>query len=253
MLTFLLLAVTSWVPGARECTEPAFLNARRLFVEEVRARKPDSPAYIPIPFPQRDKDVVKDFKASILRGNRYDNRQIVDGVRSNAYRYEILRVTGWVTEYCIPFGRSPVILLRLFDRASGQEITRVPMGETGFVNCCIPSPSAMRRIPTMAEADRVLERANIRAHDAEYMFIRQLGESPDTPMHPCVGYRNDDGSYFVADDGLWFISKDARHISWRTAIDPEKLQKELESMPPGAKPYWIGGDDVVIAVPVATP
>ena len=254
MLTLFLLAVSGWVPSSPQCVGLAI--RRQIYVEAVRARKPDDLRYVRFPFPQTDEEVLADFKYAILEqgSHRGDDQQISEGVRRNAYRYEILRITSWSGDYCTEFHRSPSFLLRIFDRAGGVEVTRVTIDETGSPSCCVAPRNDLLPIPTIAEADRVLEMAHIRAAGAEYVYIsRPWTESPYAAPHPYVAYRNDDGIYVVADDGLWFLPRDGQRLPFRTVFDAGKLHKALESMPRDAGPFSLSGDEFVVALPVDAP
>jgi len=251
VLTLLLLAVAGWTPSPSPCTESALVR-RQVYVNAVRNRKPGNLFYAEIPFPQSDDDVLADFKAAIRTRDAscVTDPSIADGVLRDAYRYEIVRVTNWVVDDCHEFGNA-FFVLRVFNRVDGKEVTRVLIDESGAIGCSAARPDEMPSIPTIANADRILANAHIRAAGAEYVSIsRPWHDLPLAPPHLSVAYRNSDGIYVVAEDGLWFLPKDGERLSWRAILNEDDLLKVLESYPPDAGPFSISSGQFVIALPV---
>src|ERR1700730_1153261 len=112
------------------------------FEQAVRAASPGSTVYVPKPYPASDGQVIADFlyqykgwhweRADPRRLPRGEAR-VLSGILESTVTFQVVRLENWDATRCGSEQRSDFYyLLRIFDAASGGELSRVTLNPSGL-------------------------------------------------------------------------------------------------------------------------
>jgi hypothetical protein len=230
-------AVLSWPAALR--AEPWGLvscppegEARwQAFEQAVRTAHPGSRVYVPKPYPVTSIQVIADYLyqyKSLQRDRRdpktlnADEVPVLDGIMNSTVTYEVLRVENWTTMRCgTEKRRDSYYLVRVFDAASGIELTRAVIDYSGLFFVLVnmredqraENPALQRgRLPppadAMAQADA---RFNIQGELPEY--VTTYGSIHCHFAYPCLAFQQGGRSYILFQDEIFEIPAAGRRLT----------------------------------------
>jgi hypothetical protein len=197
-----------WSPGG-EC-RPEDQPKYDQFERAVRTASPGSTVYVPKPYPTTDRQVIQDFvyQYKSLHRERADPKKLpkgelplLQGILDSTVTFTVQRVEDWTLGRCGKEERSYFShLIRVFDAASGAEISRVTLRESGLWSSKsnyfsgapfppLPDPEAAMR--------KVAAAYNIQGDSPQY--IVSLGGIYCPWSLPCLAFRQGDDAYIYLD------------------------------------------------------
>ena len=179
------------------------------FEQAVRAASPGSTVYVPKPYPASDRQVIADFLYQ-YRGwhwERADPRRlprgearVLSGILESIVTFQVLRLENWDATRCGSEQRSDFYyLLRIFDAASGDELSRVTLHPSGlwatkgnsfegFSFLSLPDPDLVLR-------EEVAPSYGVGAERGSTQYIEHLGAIVCGWMAPCLAFRQGGDAY----------------------------------------------------------
>lgn len=218
---------------------------------KVRAARPDSSFYAPVPFPQLNADVVRDLAEAVIR--LYPRRSssaataIADGMRRDQYRYEVHRVADWTPGRCAEAGNAgdTYFLIVIRDKRTMLVIAEAAVAENGlFGQLGIPG-GPVKHIVSLDAAMRQLREAGVESADAQYVATE--GGVGCHRLRPCVASRNASGIYILREGGTWFMPLGGRIHSLRTIASDKGRSDFVRTLAPGESYVTLGADAIVVA------
>jgi len=198
-------------------------------------------------------DLGEKVGAHLLRGVLF----YLPPIREGKVRFTFESVEDWTHVRCVYSRARTWTVARVFDIATGTEISRVALDETGFFRSGrnVPSgsqladwPDAARAAPRLAAvADRALEPP---------ILVRSSPYCNDELL-PCVAAESADSSavFVLRPSGEVFrVSLHARVVfPRRDFLDVESTQIAKRYLKPGEFLFWLGPDVLGVGEPLATP
>jgi hypothetical protein len=135
-------AVAVAEPWSLGTCNPAGQANWNAFEQTVRKAKPGSVYYVPKPFPTTDNDVIADYLSQYKSLHREalptsalpaNEKTVLDGILGSTVSFAVKRVENWTPMRCaLDKKRDFYYLVQVFDAASGQELTRVVLDNSGL-------------------------------------------------------------------------------------------------------------------------
>jgi hypothetical protein len=237
MKRYFLVAVLAFWPGlcAAQPWIPVECKARNEglrseFARKVREAKRESHLYVPKPFPRSDADVIEDFKygyGQMFKGMELsqipqEDWPLYAAIQKGSLSIRVVRVENWAPDRCSPDQqRDFFYLLHISDSASGQEIARAIVNQSGFLGGwgAPPDPAALEGAPFRALAAPPLEEAlaQVRARfglkGAQAQYVTTWGTPQCALPVPCVAFQAGGKNYLYLDDKLVEFTLQSRGYS----------------------------------------
>ncbi len=206
----------SWTLG--ENCRPEDQPKYEQFEQAVRTASPDSTVYVPKPYPTTDPQVIQDFLYQYkgLHREKADPQKLpkgelplLNGILDSTLTFTVQRIADWTPGRCGKEQRNDFLyLIRIFDAASGAEISRVTLRESGLWSSKTNSSSSSHfaLLPTPeAAAQQVTAAYRIQGEAPQY--IVSLGSIYCPWSAPCLAFRQGKDAYvFHRSDGLFKIA-----------------------------------------------
>lgn len=236
------------------------------FEHAVRTAKPGSTVYVPKPYPETPRQVIADYLyqyKSLHRERRgasglpANEAPVVDGIMNQTVTFQVLRVANWTSMRCgTEKRRDFYYLVRVFDVASGVELTRAVIDQSGlffmFSNLpedkrAEPAEAQLRRLPEPAEAmARASARFKIQGRSPQY--VTTYGTIDCDFADPCLAFQHGGSSYILSNDALFEVSAGGPKLTAGKDVgDPEKNAAILRSLDPASRLVSLGGPAWTIA------
>ncbi len=252
-----LPASTAFAWNLTPCSQAA-LQKRGEAIHQLRAAQPGSLQYIPKPFPRNGVEVVEDYRYQIL--SRWSHsapselsdaqRALMDGLERDTLAIDVERVQNWSLRRCSDAGAGDSYhLLRIFDRASGKEIARAALQESGVLEQTgFPGAADGPIADLNTVAKKVSEAVGAPAQSPVY--VTSTGTLRCDVLMPCVAVRSQSSVFLVAPEGEMFeIPAQRRLLSFKNDLGNEQKRnaKQKELAPRGEVVTSLGGDQFVVA------
>src|ERR1041385_5422185 len=108
--------------------------------------------WIPYPFPHNDAQAIEDFRHQYLdiwghkQATDTARRHFVDSLSANTLKFDVYRVENWRSNRCdSPMNGDFFFLLRMRDGATGQEIARADLYDSGVFASIAIAPADLPR------------------------------------------------------------------------------------------------------------
>lgn len=274
VLSSLLLAFAG--SDARAQGAPWFLGTcppgaeqKALQVErKIRETRPGAPNHVQHPYPRTPErvfqDFVSQFQESWSQRSKEDTpapeRSLLSLLDRGAVRYEALKIAEWRAQRCSRmFGKKDSLwLLRLFDKAQGNEVARVTLRDSGLM-ATLDFPQEpgqeMRladghRLEPFEQAAKAALEAGLPAKDFQYVAVAGPGLMCYESM-PCIAFRHGGRAFLYRSGKLFELLHDRIRFSNRKFVHegPERADI-LAKLKPGDHVVSLGGDDMTIARPI---
>jgi hypothetical protein len=233
--------------------------AERAALEKaMRSASPD-PLYLPHPFPQTMDQAVADLVFAHRRAAgraapmREDDARFFEAVDADEARFVVAKVANWTPERCeSPFGQTDFhYLIRVFDKASGNEITRASVTEAGRVYQLVHRPADPEQAAfTMSDLPTLSIPKSLQApQNAQY--VQTWGQVQCHALKPCVAFQSGGREYLARGGDLYRLEVEKPISLGRRLGSPEARQEYLATLE--GRPerlVSVGGDRVVLAVPI---
>jgi hypothetical protein len=239
--------------------------------DSVRKARPGDPDYVVHPYPTTAKlvfaDFVSQFQDSWSRQAAQDipapERSLLAGLAAGKVRYEVLEVAEWRAQRCSRiFGKKDLVfLLRLFDKANGNELARITLQDSGLLATLDFAPedggeiqlTDGHRLEPLERALAAARQAGIKASHVQYVAVG----SPSLACYdsiPCIALRQGTRAFLYRSGQLFELEYQKTRISNEKLIrnTPERAAV-AKSLGPHRHVVSLGGDDMTIARPVAGP
>jgi hypothetical protein len=205
-----------WNPGEGCSPEDQLKYAQ--FEQAVRTASPGSTVYVPKPYPTTDPQVIQDFlyQYKSLHREKADPKRLpqgelalLNGIRDSTVTFILERVADWTPGHCGKEQKNDFLyLIRVFDAASGAEISRVTLRTSGLwsskSNASSSAPFAPLPPPEVATR-QVAAAYGIQGEDPQH-FV-SLGSIYCPWSAPCLAFRQGKDTYvFHRADGLFRIA-----------------------------------------------
>lgn len=236
--------------------------------DSIRKSRPGDPDYVVHPYPSTPelvfRDFVSQFQDSWSQRPSKDipapERSLLASLAAGQVRYQVLEVTEWRAQRCSRiFGqKDTVFLLRLFDKATGGELARITLQESGLLATLDFATEDGREIQLtdghrLEPFDRALaaaQRAGIKAKDLQYVAVG----SPSLACYdsvPCIALRQGNRAFLYRSGQLFELEYQKTRISNQKLIrnTPERAAV-AKTLGPHQHVVSLGGDDMTIARPV---
>jgi hypothetical protein len=268
-----LLANQAFAWNPEVCNGNDFAGRAR-FEAFMRAAKPGDPVYVPKPFPHNNNEVIEDFfQQAQDKVNRPSAPFLEPGQRALRRAMEqgtlhigIVREANWRNYRCALYrSGETVYLLRLYDTATGTEIARAAIEESGLMNAIMypldrTTPIWSKPLLTLPEAEQLLNSAVGKVVDVQYATSH--GTIGCDEWLPCVAGRlvGHDGYAIVSYNGIYTFDVGSRRIDQSASSAKDKasvgssmrsFEKVLHSLGPHEGLTTVGSNYDVIATKVA--
>jgi hypothetical protein len=260
-----------WVIVGGEC-RPEDQPKYDHFEQAVRTAAPGSTVYVPKPYPTTDRQVIQDFlyQYKSLHRERADPKRLpkgelplLNGILNSTITFTVQRAADWTSGRCGREERSDFFyLLRIFDAASGAEISRVTLRASGLWSS---KSNYFSGAPFLPLADAELEMREVAAAyniqgDAP-QYIVSLGSIYCPWSAPCLAFRHGSDAYIFRDDpvfgnALFKIVGDEPRFVLRPGEDLQSARQRV--IPPlrtdgTERLFYLGGTTWTIARKVISP
>lgn len=241
---------------------PENAASRKSFREALVRAQPDSPKYVPHPFPQTPDQVVEDFVAyhrkawadTPFASLPPAEQRFFAAVDEDRIRFQVTRVANWTPSRCGPKEEKDFyFLVRFFDETSGEEITRVAVDEAGHVARVAhrPEDGALPELPELEQRIHAAATAHGWKPSAG-QYVALWGSFRCDEMSPCVGFRVGPRAYLLRGEHLYRIATEKPRFSVReemaTVASKRRFLDAFEGGP--EKVITLGHDVMAVAVPV---
>jgi hypothetical protein len=203
--SWLMIAASSWAASwtiGADC-RPEDQAKYDQFEQAVRAARPGSTVYVPRPYPASDRQVIVDFlyqykswhwERADPKGLPRGEARVLSGILESTVSFQVTRLENWDATRCGSEQRSDFYyLLRIFDVASGEELSRVtlhPSGlwaakgnsSKGFSFLSLPDPDMVLREEITPSFDVAAERGSAQ-------YVEHLGALVCGWTAPCLAFR----------------------------------------------------------------
>jgi hypothetical protein len=240
------------------------------FEQSVRTAAPGSTVYVPKPYPTTDRQVIADFlyQYKNLHWEKADPRKlpqgevrVLDGILESTVTFDVQRVENWNSTRCGREQRSDFFhLLRIFDAASGAEISRVAIHPSGLwaakQNFYSGLPFLQLPNPNEVLRDEVAISYDVSADRGSAQYVVYIGGIVCGFTEPCIAFRHGSDAY------LFLRSKRLPSALFKIAGDEPRyvlrpgdvLHGRLEAIPAWRRTgplFQLGGNTWTIAREVA--
>ena len=235
----------------------AVLQRRAEAARELRAAQPGSLKYVPKHFPRNGAELVENYRYHILSSWKHidgaamssEQRALLDGLRNNTVAIKVERVQNWGIRRCgDPGSGDSYHLLRISDRASGREIARAALHESGVVEQTGFAGPSDKPLASLAEVATDVERT-VGASAQSPVYVTSTGTLRCDALMPCVAVRARDSVFLTTPDGeLFEIPARRRVLSFKNDLGTNenraRTQQDLAAR--GEVVTSLGGDQFVV-------
>ncbi len=238
----------------------------RAFEAAVRAAKPGSQLYTPKPYPVTDSQVIADYVYRFRRMHQAqgsavaplpvpNDERVVAAIVNDRVAYNVTRTENWTGMRCgFQHREDFYYIVQVLDAASGAEITRAVVGESGlFVSSSnmpvsnLVEPSAHRVLPSppaaMEEVDGDL---GVQGADPEY--IATYGTINCDMAFPCLAFHQNGLSYVFYHKELFEMSLRGPKLTRGNEVGTwDKNAEEMKKLAPDERLISLGGTNWTIA------
>lgn len=247
-----------WIPT--EC-KARHEEQRNEFTRKMRDAEPGSPIYAPKPFPKTNAEVLADFEygyGQMFKGMRpeevpQEDWPLYTGLQRKSLSFRILRVENWAPDRCRPDQpRDFYYLLHITDSASGQEVARAIVNQSGLLGGWGAPPDAPElqtasgravAAPSLEAAlSEVQSRFGIKGSRAQY--VATWGNPQCAMPLPCVAFQAGGKSYLFQNGSLVEFTPQSRGYT-RAQMDATRTRRfEISNSVDTDKEWLVSiGDD----------
>ena len=235
------------------------------YERSVRTAKPGTSLYLPKPFPKTRDEVVEDYLyqyRSIWSDTPagqlpLDERSVFQAIQQNTARFVVLSVENWTTMRCNRQQRDASYhLIRIFG-ASGTELARTTLAESGFIVVTSNSTEEERSRPVAEQTSRIMKldealatvKAKFKVLGSGGQYVATFGTLRCRPFSPCVAFKDGADSYILTPGGeLFRLRGNGRRLSLTKELKtPEGKSVVLQSLGPTERLVSLGGATFGIA------
>jgi hypothetical protein len=276
--SFLLTAMFSSLAHSPLVAEPWSLvgcppqgEARwRAFEHAVRTAQPGSTVYVPKPYPATPRQVIANYlyQYKSLQRDRRDPRSlpaneelVLAGIMNSTVTYEVLRVENWTTMRCGSEKRRDFYhLVRVFDAASGVELTRAVIDHSGLFFMLSNLRADQRAEPPARQRGRLPKPEEVMAalnarfdlHGESPQYVATFGSIDCDFASPCLAFRQDGRSFVLHHDEIFEIPANGKRLAnGRDVGTPSTNAAVLAGLAPDERLVSLGGPVWTIAHKVA--
>lgn len=257
------LAAESWslvgCPPQGEARWQAFEHA-------VRTAKPGSRVYVPKPYPVTPRQVIADYlyQYKSLHRDQRDPKKlpaneapVLEGIMNSTVTYEVLRVENWTTMRCgTEKRRDFYYLVRVFDVASGTELSRAVIDHSGLFFMLSnmredqrvePADRQQARLPQPEEAfSQLRARLNVQGESPQY--VATYGSIDCDFASPCLAFRHAGRSYVLYKEEIFEVPASGKRLTnGKDVGTPETNAAVLAKLAPDERLISLGGPAWTIA------
>jgi hypothetical protein len=218
-------------PWSLVACKPEDQPAYDRFEQAVRTASPGSTVYVPKPFPSTDPQVIQDFlyqyqsfhleradPAKLLPGEL----SLLNGILNSTVTFTVLKIANWTDLNCGREQRRDFFyLIRVFDAASGTELSRATLNPSGLLSArrngtgSFPFPP----LPDPETAMQGIAAYGMAGHSPQY--VASLGAIHCDFTAPCLAFRQGSDAY------IFFNRPRAASMLFRIANDEPRLVLQL--------------------------
>ncbi len=217
----------------------AAAQSRAKYRAQVESAAPDTPLYTPHPYPTTDNQVIEDFLDYHQRAFSQTpadhipeaDLRLFDVVKRGDARFEVFDVSNWTPLRCGERkARKLFHVIRIFDRATGEELARASVDDAGHVARLrhVPADRPLSPIPSLAQTvASVRARTGLKPTNAEY--ISTWGTPGCDEVSPCVAFRDAKQTFVTRGPQrtVFRFETDGPGISLSKDLTPAKRQQVL--------------------------
>jgi len=228
---------------------------------------PQAPHYIPHPFPETVSAAWEDFlfyhrrafagtPSEELRPTERRFFEVVDGGRAKVTGR---RVVNWARSRCGPDReRAFYFLLSVVDEATGIEITRIAVDQSGFVSSLIHRPlegewqDLPKPVQELGEAEQQAS-VLVRSRPADAQYVASTGTLRCDVLLPCVALRGGGRTYLRHPErGFFRLDSERGLMKFTGGADQSALRDaSQEARARNEHLLSLNAESWVVAVPVA--
>ena len=182
---------------------------------------------------------------------------VLDGIMNSTVTYEVLRVENWTTMRCGSEKRRDFYyLVRVFDAASGVELTRAVIDHSGLFfmlsnlradQRAEPAAQQRGRLPKPEEAIAALN-ARLDIHGESPQYVATFGSIDCDFASPCLAFRQAGRSFVLHQDEIFEIPANGKRLTnARDVGTPETNASVLAALAPDERLVSLGGPAWTIA------
>jgi hypothetical protein len=256
-----LLAVDAAAWNLVPCSAQS-LAKRADYQHRLTGAKAGSLNWIPYPFPRNDAQAVEDFRHQYVdlwsHNKTVDpaRQHLLDALSAGTIRFDVYHVENWRSNRCDAAMEGDFFfLLRMRDGATGQEIARADLYDSGVMNSIEVAPANLPRATVDAHVNQhviadpaAVANANaaLGAHEAQ--LVTAYGSLLCDTLTPCVAFRAAGDVYVQKNDELFRFAATAPRISWLRELRDEHAKQTLMRTldPTSQRILSLGADDFVV-------
>ncbi len=249
-------------PWSLVSCDPAGAPGWQDFESSMRAAKPGSTAYVPVPFPTTSDQVVQDYLYqywSVIKGIdrklwQPNEARVQADLAGGKVSYQVLRVENWTVSRCQrDQKRDFYYLVRAFE-PGGTEVTRAVVNDSGLLTtwnnlpASVPGAVASQSrtlSPAMAAMAQLNTQLGINGTDAEYVVTFGTLSCPLT--HPCLAFRQAGLNYLAFGTQLFEISARGKRLKQGKEVGSPAEEELLQRLTADERLVSLGGDTFTIA------
>jgi hypothetical protein len=180
--------------------------AHDAFAQSVRTASPGSTVYVPKPYPTTDPQVIQDFlyqyksfhfeqadPAKLLPGEL----PLLNGVLNSTVTFTVQKVANWTGARCGREQRRDFFhLIRVFDAASGAELSRATLSPSGLLSARANALSGFP-FPPLPEPDVAMQEvvASYGMKGDSFQYVTTIGPIYCGFTEPCLAFRQGNDAY----------------------------------------------------------
>ncbi len=236
------------------------------FAKEMRTVTPDSPIYVPHPFPRTSQEAFDDFLfyhrrafADIpLDKMRPDEHRFFTDLDKNQLNIQVVKVANWTPLFCgAKRERAFYFLFKVFERSSGTEIVRVAVNSDGLVSTLMfrslkPELAQYpKAFPSLAAATGTARSASGASALAGAQYVTAWGTLDCNPLIPCVALRSGSDVFVVKNSQVFRLELGNGFLSLKNDLRPGSSRRQdvlAKYRKLGERLISLGGDAFVPAV-----
>lgn len=257
LLPTLTASADVWTAG--DCPSE-HASERAEFRQRLLSAEPGDQLYLPHPYPKTSRQAVEDFlyahRQVIDRQGSHvlsDDARFFETVDSGNARFVVSRVANWSTTRCGARQRTDFyFLLRVFDKKSGEEVTRAAIADSGQVFQFMHRPEDRAQADfAMSELPKLRVPASL-GQPSNAQYVETIGPTLRCPaLKPCIAFKSRGRNYLSVRDRVYRLETD-KPISFREKLSqPEKRAAFLQTLEGRSETVVsLGGDRMAIAIPL---
>ncbi len=236
---------------------------------ELRLAAPGSSAYVPIPYPTTEGQVIEDLEYQFLdlwskdlpTEVPSDVQPALKALKSKSARFEVLEFADWRSARCgFVYGQTDFrYLIRVFPARDEEELARIVINNTGLLGTFVTPRAATFGRETGFESIESMEdlraRSEVAAGASDFQYVAVSGFGLNcSDVRPCIAFRVSGRAHLSQGGKIYALDLTRPGV---TGVRPEEVSLGTpksagaeSALGPGEHLVALGTNVLAVAVPV---